>query len=277
MKNIAVLGPKNTYTDIATKVFLEHMDLAMNMIHYPTISKTFSSIGEDCLYGVIPIENTLDGYVQVSLDLLANSDLQIIYEVVLPIDFSFVANCSSLKALEKVYVQFKTENQCLNFLEGLDAVDIVTTPSNGTSYETVIQGRSSEGAIIPRHMLTADEAFSLRIDHVADSIENETRFLILGKTDDPHKSTNNQWRTSLLVQYDDDKPGLLGEILTIFSKQGINLKSIMSRPKKSRMGHYIFFIDIEGCYKRNRHVQEAVELILANYDIKVLGSYFKVN
>lgn len=278
MNKIAVLGPENTYTDIATKVFLEKMSMDMSLEHYPTITKTFNSIGNDCVFGVIPIENTLDGYVQVSLDLLATSDLAILYEVVLPIDFTFVSNSDSIEDLEQLYVQFKTQNQCLDFLETLENVEIVTTPSNGTSNEVIRQGDPKIGAIIPKHMLKDSDEFAYRKDHVADSMRNETRFLVLGKKDDEEKCNCGSWRTSLLIKYnEDDKPGLLGEILMVFANHGINMISIMSRPNKSMMGHYIFFIDIEGCYKRDETVQNAVEKILKAYDIKVLGSYCRVN
>lgn len=278
MDKIAVLGPENTYTDIATKVFLDQMSMDMRLEHFPTITRTFNSIGNECVFGVIPIENTLDGYVQVSLDLLATSDLTILYEVVLPIDFGFVSNCESMDDLRQVYVQFKTQNQCLDFLETLEGVEIVTTPSNGTSNEVIRKGEPGTGAIVPMHMLLDSDTFASRVNHVADSMRNETRFLVLGKKDDDEKCNCGTWRTSLLIKYnEDDKPGLLGEILMVFANHGINMISIMSRPNKSMMGHYIFFIDIEGCYKRDDKVQDAVEKILKAYDIKVLGSYCRVN
>ena len=275
MEKIAVLGPQRTFTDLAAGKYLLSTNTQMERIYFSSIARVFHAIGKECSYGIVPIENTLDGYVQVTLDLLENSDLKIIHEVVLPIRFTFVSN-GEVDRVNKIFAQFKTQNQCLNFLEGLGEVDIITTQSNGTSYEEYLKGNMGEAAIVPSHMVDENAVHENMIVDVADSIHNETRFVILGKNLNVEESEGVNWKTSFVVSSDTDRPGLLCNILNEFSQRDINMLSIISRPQKNGLGNYNFFIDIEGCYKRDDKVREAVELIMKNYSIKILGSYCRL-
>lgn len=273
---IAVLGPKGTFTDIATHKYIEALGLDAERHYYPTMRKTFSAVGTDCRYGVIPIENTLDGFVQIILDLLSSTDLKVIHEVVLPIRFAFVANCSKPEEVTTIHVQFKSENQCSDFLEEFYDVDIITTASNSQSYKNVLEGDSNVGAIIPMHMLGEDHSFKTVVEDVADSMENETRFLVISKHLNEEVDTDKQWKTSIVVTGDTDRPGLLGDILGLFSSNNINMRSIISRPTKSGLGNYKFFIDIDGCYQKDPEVRATIAHVLDKYQIKILGSYYKV-
>lgn len=273
---IAVLGPKGTFTDIATCKYIDHMHLDAERAFYSTMRKTFSAVGTDCNYGVIPIENTLDGYVQIILDLLATSELKVIHEIVLPIRFAFVANCAKIDEVETIYVQFKSENQCTEFLETFEGIDIITTASNSQSYNNLLKDQSKAAAIIPMHMLEGDHFFSLVKEDVADSLDNHTRFIVISKELNEEVEVDKQWKTSIVVTGDNDRPGLLADILGLFSSNDINMKSIMSRPTKSGLGNYNFFIDIDGCYQKDPDVRAAISHVLDKYQIKILGSFYRV-
>ncbi|MEM9687207.1 MAG: prephenate dehydratase domain-containing protein, partial [Bacteroidota bacterium] len=201
---------------------------------------------------------------------------KIIHEIILPIDFTFIAKQKRLEEVNSLYVQFKTHNQCLNFIEHLGEIDIVTTPSNGASYSAYMEDGSCDAVIIPSHSIDAQTMYNYRTDHVADSTDNETRFVILSTHLNQEEQEWTPWRTSFVVSNDKDRPGLLSDILNVFSVRGINLLSIISRPKKNGLGNYNFFIDIEGCYQKSSIVKEAVQVIMKDYDIKILGSYYKV-
>lgn len=275
-EGIAVLGPRGTFTDKATRQYIKKMNLDAERKYYPTMKKTFAAVGNECKYGVIPIENTLDGYVQIILDLLAANDLKIIHETVLPIRFAFVANCADLSAVKTIYVQFKSEGQCLEFLEQFQEADIITTASNSQSYEHVTQGEDCTAAIVPMHMLEEAYPFALVKKNVADSMDNETRFIVVAKHLNEEVDMCHHWKTSLVVTGDSDHPGQLADILGRFSESDINMVSIMSRPTKSGLGNYRFFIDLEGCYQKEPKVREAVAHVLDKYDIKILGSFYRV-
>lgn len=166
--------------------------------------------------------------------------------------------------------------QCLNFIEGLGEIDIITTQCNGTSYEEYLKGNLGEATIVPSHMINEDAVYKNRIVDVADSINNETRFVILGRKLNEEDPEGVNWKTSFVVSSNTDRPGLLCNILNEFSQRDINVLSNISRPQKNGLGNYNFFIDIEGCYKRDDKVREAVELIMKSYNIKILGSYYRL-
>lgn len=274
---IAVLGPKGTFTDIATGKYIEAMGLEADRQYYSTMRKTFGAVGEDCTYGVIPIENTLDGFVQIILDLLSKTDLKVIHEIVLPIRFAFVANCQSLEDVETIYVQFKSENQCTEFLEQFGDREIITTASNSQSYNKVCEGTEKSAAIIPMHLLDKGCRFETVVQDVTDAKENHTRFIVIAKHLNDEVDASQQWKTSIVVWGDADRPGLLADILNLFSTSGINMKSIMSRPTKAGLGNYNFFIDVDGCYQKDPEVRKAIAHVLDRYNIKILGSYYCVD
>jgi len=280
MSKVAVLGPKGTFTEKAAYKYLETMHLDSELAYYSSLRKTFDAVGKECILGVIPIENTLDGFVQIILDLLTHSDLNIIHEIVLPIHFGFVANCD-IKNVEVIYTQFKSQNQCTDFLEELSDKRIITTASNSESFESVLNGSQFEGAIIPMHLIHSlseeqRQQFQTIIPNVADSMDNETRFIVLSKELITEEIKDKNWKTLLVIHDDKDRPGLLADILNIFSAEGINLVSIISRPTKKGLGNYNFFIDVEGCYQRNETVKKAVEKVTKEFNIRVLGSYYRV-
>lgn len=272
LKKVATLGPKGTFTEIATKKYIEKSGMDLDILFYPTINKIFNAIGEECEIGVIPIENTLDGYVQRSLDLLLNTDLQIMHELVIPIQFSFIANATNRADVEKIYVQFKTQGQCCRFLEGFSNAKIITTESNGESLEMVKKGVKGEAAIICQYMFDSCKDFKLKIENVTDSGENETRFIVLTREPKEH-CEEKQYKTSLVIMDAADESGILTKILKEFSDKNINLHSIISRPTKKALGKYYFFIDVEGNYNRDAHLRHAIDKISEKNVVKVFGTY----
>ncbi|MDY6958866.1 MAG: prephenate dehydratase domain-containing protein, partial [Halobacteriota archaeon] len=135
MERIATLGPANTFSELAAKKYGENSRSEFSVELYPTIGKAFDAVKKGCSSAVLPIENMAEGYVSIVLDLLVHSDLFIVEELLVAIRFSLACNCESLDQVERVYAQFVSQGQCNTFLDNLEGVDIVTTPSNGTSLE----------------------------------------------------------------------------------------------------------------------------------------------
>ncbi len=273
MEKIAVLGPRGTYTEKAANVFASKKEIDAQMLYFPTMKKTFHALeSNQCTYGVFPIENTLDGYVQIILDLLSNTKLKVIYEIKLKVEFAFVSNTKNLEELERVFVQFKSNNQCLDYLEKYHD-KVVITDSNSATFDSLINGGKHCGAIIPMHLL-GEKDFEYVEEHVADRQDNETRFLIITNDLNQEIDIQRKWKTSLVVYGDKDRPGLLADILSTFARADVNMISIMSRPTKSGLGNYNFFIDVDGCYQKDQKVKDAILQIEKSYKINVLGSYY---
>ena len=273
MNKIATLGPAGTFSELATKKYIQKTNKNIEIVFYPTITKIFKAIDEECELGIVPIENTLDGYVQLVLDLLAQANLQIIDELVIPIQFSFVGNSLDISDIKKVYAQFKTQGQCYNFLEQFNSIKVITTESNGESFEKFKRGIIGESAIIPQYILNTENTFPFTIENITDSKDNETRFIIFSKNAESY-DVNKHYKTSrVIMDAVNNKPGVLSKILDEFSSRNINLTSIISRPTKRALGKYYFFIDLEGHYAIDKNISQAIEIISKNNIVKILGSF----
>ncbi len=275
METIATLGPEGTFSDQAAKQYLrEFGDVKQisGIRYFKSIKSAFKAVGNACDFGVLPIENLSEGYVELVLDLLLGSDLQIIHELLLPIQFSFVSPSKTLKDVKTVFVQYVAEGQCGNFIDTMPGAAIVRTDSNMESLELLKKADVSAGAIVPHHGV-ADLSFPLVIPNVDDYKNNVTRFIVLARQGAMERPTGGQdYKTSIIVMDEHDYPGLLVKILMSFSKRNINLTSIMSRPAKTTIGKYHFFIDAEG-HRQEPPVKEALEEISALNKLKILGSY----
>lgn len=273
MKLIAALGPSNTFSEIAAHMYVARSVPDAQIELYPTIKKVFTSIGRKCEIGILPIENMLDGYIPQVLDLLLHSRLTIIDELLVPVHFSFAANCKTIEEVKRVYVQFVSQGQCSDFIEQFpQGVEIVTTESNGESLERLRAGDFDEGAVIPTHALNA-YTFPLIINNINDYLENKTRFIVIAEQEQAF-CDDLRYKTSIAILEGTDRPGMLSDMLSAFASRNINLHSIISRPTKESMGKYHFFIDIEG-YARDKLIQEALADVRKCGFVKLIGSYPK--
>ena len=182
---IAVLGPKGTFCDKSYEEYNKKYEAAhgksLEPLYCPTIDDVFEQLctNEACEYAVVPVENMLDGYVQRTLDLLLEKNVYIVDENQVAVQFSLLANTEKIEDIRKIYVQFKTNGQCRQFLHTLHDAEIVTTNSNMESYYK-IQDEPGTAAIVPHHVIQADDARMLAED-VTDAKGNHTRFIILRK------------------------------------------------------------------------------------------------
>lgn len=274
MDQIAVLGPRGTFSDDAAQRFLKQNGLTETLrpVYYPTIDEAFHQIGNTCGWGIIPVENTLDGYVQRTLDLLLEMDVSVVGEITIPVQFSFIANTDDLTQLKKLYVQFKASGQCRKFIDSLKQVEVVTTQSNMESYYLSEEGKPGEGAVIPAHMLSVSQA-SFRLENVTDARNNFTRFLVIraGRQETPPPS--GKIRVLLYVMPKTDSPGLLYGILKDFYENQVNLASIMSRPTRKDMGTYNFYLELSGDISHKDRIFAAIESVAQKHPVKRLGFY----
>lgn len=282
---IAVLGPKGTFSD---KAYLEYKNETeesidsdiLEPIYFPTIDEVFNAVSSDaeniCDLGIVPIENTLDGYVQRTLDILLEQDVFILSENKVPVQFSMIGNISDISEINKLYVQFKTNGQCRKFINSLHGIDIITTESNMESFYK-IENEAGAAAIVPRHIAETEKDRYV-IDNVTDADKNFTRFVIIKRgAADISKNVNTETdvkvKVPVFIMPATERPGILFEILKEFHDRQINLISIMSRPTKQEMGTYNFYIEIDGFSSQLDLIIEAIEKIKKYNDIKILGIY----
>lgn len=241
-KNFVYLGPQGTFTEEAAILY----DSSLNRISEPTILRVGQAVIENKQsIGIIPIENSLEGPVTYSQDLLINNPtLSIEGEVILPINHYLITKPStSIKEIEYVYSHPQSLGQCKNYLQThFPEAEQIASLSNATAVTTMLNDTRNSAAIGPQR--TADIYNGvIRDSKIQDQGNNETRFIILSHSD--HKFTGND-KTSICISFKEDKPGSLYEVLGVFAAESINLTKIESRPTKEILGRYHFLIDCLG-------------------------------
>lgn len=277
MKKIAVLGPKGTFCDSAHMKYVKQSGNECEPVYVNTIDEIFEQVDKGiCELGIAPIENTLDGYVQRTLDLLLEKDVHIIEENMVSVQFALVGNVKAVQDIETLYVQFKANGQCREFINGLTHADIITTQSNMESYYK-IEGVDGAAAIVPAHIAEAEvsKPDRLVIENVTDATSNHTRFVVIekGNAGEAMSGNGENVRISAYIMPQVDRPGILYEILRCFYDNKVNLVSIMSRPTKHEIGTYNFYVEIKGESGRLDVMLHTFNEISRENGIKILGIY----
>lgn len=266
---IGYLGPAGTYTEQAALLYAPDAELRP----YPTISAVGTAVVADELdSGVVPIENSLEGSVTFTLDLLiAQSGLSIRNEVVIPIDHYLVSpHGVSADSVEVIYSHPQALAQCQAYL----GANFPTVPREASlsTVAAVIDmqtSRAPAAAICPQR---ATEIYDVQIlaQSIQDNSTNQTRFVALAHDD--HPPTGHD-RTSISFAFVVDRPGNLYHAIGEFAERNINLVKIESRPTKQELGRYVFLIDCEG-HREEPEVAAALQSLREHADaFKILGSY----
>lgn len=264
MSLISFLGPKGTFTHEAANI------LGDNLIPYCTIPAVMESVANgESSYGVVPIENSIEGPVGITLDSLAHKfDLKIFKEIIIPINQNLIVNPGTkMEDIEDVYSHSQAIAQCQEFITQ-NKIQPHYAISTANAAKSII-GDKAKAAI---GNSKAAEIYDLEIlkRDIQDTDNNETRFVVVSKED--HEPTGAD-KTSIIFSIYEDKPGALYDVLGIFRKNNINLTKIESRPSKKGLGKYLFFIDYIG--HRNDDIFDDImdEISEKTYFLKVLGSY----
>jgi prephenate dehydratase len=266
---IGFLGPSGSYAEEAAS------KINGKLIAFDSIMEVIDAVDQEIIdMGVVPIENSIEGPVGVTLDLLANDyNLKIKKEIILPISHNLLLNDeSNVEDIKLIYSHAQALSQCRKFIEKMGAKP-VATPSTSSAAE-MIKGKKNAAAIGTGK---AAEIYGLKIaaGNIQDFENNLTRFVVINKED--HVPTGHD-KTSIVFSLIEDRPGGLYDVLGEFAKRNINLTKIESRPSKKKLGTYIFFIDFEG-HREDSEVRNILNTIKINTMktkisyIKLLGSY----
>jgi prephenate dehydratase len=268
-KRLAYLGPPGTFSQEAA--FLYDKDAKQEPFpSIPAVATAVSSGMAD--EGIVPIENSLEGSVTFTLDLLIQeTTLRIRHEMVLPIEHNLMVVEGTERSLIKaIYSHPQALAQCRGFLEKcFPKAEHVASLSTAAAVEDMKASKVPAAAIAPR--LSA-RLYGVKIiaQGIQDNSNNVTRFVVLAHTDHPRTGRD---KTSLCFMFSEDVPGLLYRVMGEFARRNINLAKIESRPAKSELGRYYFLIDCEG-HREDPLVKEAIEgLAKMTSLLKVFGSY----
>jgi len=234
------------------------------------LSDVFESVKKgETPYGVVPIENSIEGSVNQTYDLFLEYDLKVCGEIVLRIVHCLIAHPGThLNQIKTVYSHPQALAQCRKFLEKLGCRLLSTFDTAGSVKMIKEEGLKDAGAIASQR---AAQIYSMKIlaKEIGDTPNNYTRFFVLSKQDSP---PSGQDKTSIIFSVK-SIPGALHQVLKEFAVRDINLTKIESRPTKRTPWEYNFYLDFEG-HRNEQKCQEALESVKnKTLFVKILGSY----
>jgi len=264
---IGFLGPEATYTHQAAR---KNFGSSLRYKAYPLIADVFAAVeAGEAHYGVIPIENSSEGGVFHSMDLLAETELKIVAEIYLPIEHCLIGE-GALEQVEEVASKDQALGQCRGWLRrNLPQARQVEASSTAEAVRRV-RGEPTKAAVAGA---LAAELYGAKIlaRGIQDKADNVTRFLIVGQCAATRR-TGEGGKTSLVFSIPDEV-GALEKALAPFSNRGINLTKIESRPNRQKLWNYLFFIDFAGHWEDTGVREALAELREVCPMVKWLGSY----
>lgn len=274
---VAFLGPAGTFTEEALRASAPAaLGAEYEALPLPTVYETVMAVQHgDADRAVVPIENSLEGGVAATLDALAGEaeDVRIAAEAVHPITHCLIAREQiELAEVRLVVSHPQAMAQCARYLrERLPGAERSTAASTAEAIRQAVGAEAPVAAIGAR---LAAELYggAVLAEGIEDTAGNLTRFVWLAPAGAP--ALGEPSKTSVVFWgFNDESPGALVAVLGEFSERGINLTRIESRPRRMRLGHYMFFADLEGSAGEPR-VHEALDAVRSRvHALRVLGSY----
>jgi chorismate mutase/prephenate dehydratase len=262
---IAYLGPPATFTHLAA---LKKFGSQVEFLDCNSITDIFNEVEKDHVdYGVVPIENSIEGAVNHTLDMFIDSNLKICSEITLEISHNLLANCP-LSKIRRVYSNPQVFGQCRLWLESnLPHIERIEVSSTTKAAQSASKERNA--ACIASLLAARIYGLKVKQESIEDSPHNITRFLVISKSD---ANPTGRDKTSIMFSIK-DRIGALHDMLVPFKKENINLTKIESRPSKRKAWEYYFFVDLEG-HSQDENVKRALLEIEKNCTyLKILGSY----
>ncbi|MFA4888324.1 MAG: prephenate dehydratase [Candidatus Omnitrophota bacterium] len=262
---IAYMGPQASFSNLAA---IKRFGSQVSYFSCASIPEVFQEVQRGAAdYGVVPIENSVEGAITHTLDMFMDTDLKICAQIILEVAHNLLANCPR-DLISKVYSNPQVFGQCRIWLQKnfprAEAIEV-----SSTTRAAEIAAKEKNSACIAS--LLAAKVYKLKVlaAGIEDSPHNITRFLVIGKNG---TGVTGRDKTSIVFSIK-DKVGALYEMLLPFKKYRINLTKIESRPSKKKAWDYYFFVDLEGHIENARVKKAVLELESKCRFLKVLGSY----
>jgi chorismate mutase / prephenate dehydratase len=268
---IAYLGPQGTFTEAAA---LKRFGSAIQEHSCATIDEVFRDVASgSAQYGVVPVENSTEGAIGRTLDLLMESPLQICGEVMLPIHQCLLGQClpgqqSELTAINTVYPHPQSLGQCQGWFN-THLPHAARIPVSSNAEAARLAGENPHSAAIAGSQAAALFGLQILAENIEDEANNTTRFLVLGNQ---QVAPSGKDKTSLVMSAA-NRPGAVHDLLVPLAKHGVSMTKLESRPARSGLWEYVFYMDIEGHQADVKVAAALAELKQVAAFVKVLGSY----
>jgi chorismate mutase/prephenate dehydratase len=266
LPRVAFLGPEHTYSHEAARV---RFGSSVAFEPQSSVAAVFQAIESGRAdFGVVPVENSTEGSVTLTLDLLIDTPLVIIGEILLPIRHALLSRDGDAGAIRKIVSHQQSLGQCRGYLAAnYPHCETEAVASNALAARLAAKDPSCAAIASAQ----AGQAYGLKViaGNIQDLASNTTRFLVIGKRAVERSGAD---KTTVLFAVA-DKVGALHEALTLFARNSINISKIESRPLRSRPWEYIFFVDMTG-HRDDPRLRRALKALERKaLFLKVLGSY----
>ncbi len=263
-ERIAFLGPIGTYTHQAAESRFGANARYLPLLNIEAVFKAV--VNKEAKYGVVPIENNTEGVVGITLDSLKKYDVKIVAEICMDIHHSFASIEDDVTKIKRIYSHPQGYNQCLNFLETHNLIDVEFIPTESTAKAAELASEDKLSGAICSKIAAKINNLPLLFEKIEDNLANRTRFIIIS---DFKTNMSRDDKTSVIAKTS-HKSGALFELLKNFKEKNINLLKIESRPNKDDTFNTWFYIDFEG------HIDdEKIKELIEKEKMIWLGSYLK--
>jgi chorismate mutase / prephenate dehydratase len=263
--SVAFLGPKTTFSHQAVLFFFGD---SAELLPQRGITEIFEAVEKGKSdFGMVPVENSIEGSIRLTLDLLKESALSIYGETTIPVK-PYLIGPGKKKTLKEIYSHPQPLAQCRRWLRvHCPEALLIETTSTAAAIDK-IENKPDRAAIVTE-LAARLKHYPVLAKGIQDVKSNKTRFLILSRE---KRQPGKQNKTSLVFLCH-DRPGALVDCLKVFKRFGINLTKIESRPSQKKEWEYYFFVDLAG-HEEDAVVKKALnQLKKTVLFLKVLGSY----
>jgi len=268
VQKVGYLGPEGTFTNLAAMM---NFGLSAELVPVRTIPEVFDNVERGRLgFGIVPVENSLEGVVNHTLDTFISSNLKISGEIFLEVSHHLMNKSGKMEEIQRIYSHTQALGQCRKWLsENCPGIPVQEVDSTAKAAE--IASHDESAAAIASEMASLKYALRFVEKSIEDNPSNFTRFLIIG---DFEPLPTGKDKTSMVFAAA-HRAGSLYEVLGIFAKKKINMNKIESRPSRQKAWEYVFFVDVDG-HRDDEPIKEALEALVEHTAfVKVLGSYPK--
>ena len=268
--SVAYLGPAGTFTEAAV---LQYFGTAIETIPVTTIGEVFRSTEAGATdFGVVPVENSTEGVVAHTLDCLVETRLTICGEVELRIHHQLLGNVTTLQTINTVYAHQQAFAQCRGWLDAnVGRAERIAVSSTAEAARLAGEQQITNGGVVAIASAAAARIYGLKIQarNIEDDSTNTTRFMVIGEREREPTGADN---TSLLFSTP-NKAGALHQALEVLGTNRVNIRRLESRPSKTTVWEYLFFLDIDGHIQDDKLKAALHELQQRVAMMKLLGSY----
>lgn len=269
--NVAVLGPKGTFSEIAARKFSADEDFDIKPLYCNEIDEIFEMVENNTAnFGLVPLENSIEGSINLTIDCFRDYNIEIKKDIILDVNLCLMAK-GSIEDVEFIYSHSQAIAQCRKFLKELNKkynnkFKISQVKSTASACEMAKEDKTV--AAIASEEASKIYGLNLLFKNISD-YKSQTRFIVIGKKG---KKISEGRKIAIIFELN-NTPGALYKVLKEFAEMDINLTKIESRPSKRKLGEYFFFLEFEGNLD-----DEKVKIALKNIKdkvkfIEILGNY----